>query len=277
MSKLSLSRFAGMNIHYFHFPFDYFLDSMVRLGISNIELWAASPHFYVDDLKIASVNRIKKKIKERNLNVICLTPEQCVYPINIAAQETEIRNRSLKYFYRNIELASELDIPIMLVTPGWGYFHKSNNEAWKRSRDSLEQLSIRAEKLSITLALEPISPYNSNIISNLSNLNKMLLEIDSFNLKGMLDLGQMAILHEKIKDYLNVLKNNLIHIHFIDSNEQGAHLALGDGNLPLQDYIDIVSRSKYKGYLTLEIADKSYYFEPEKAVKKSLEKLKQML
>lgn len=36
-------RFAGMNITFRHFPFNYFLDSMEQLGINNIELWAGEP------------------------------------------------------------------------------------------------------------------------------------------------------------------------------------------------------------------------------------------
>ena len=277
MSKLSLSQFAGMNIHYCHFPFDYFLNSMVNLGINNIELWAASPHFYINDLTPTLIRKFKKQIKDRNLNLVCLTPEQCVYPINIAAREDYLRERSINYFYKNIELASELNSPIMLVTPGCGYFSDSNKEAWALSRDSLRKLIIKAEKLGVILALEPISPYNSNIINEVNGLKKMLTEINSPFLKGIMDLGQMAILHEKIEDYLMSLGDDLIHIHFIDSNKQGAHLALGDGILPLQSYIEKLSNSKYCKYLTLEIDDRKYCLNPEKAMKKSIDKLKELL
>lgn len=277
MSKLLLSRFAGMNIHYRHFPFDYFLNSMVNLGISNIELWAASPHFYINDLTPTLIRKFKKQIKDRNLNLVCLTPEQCVYPINIAAREDYLRKRSIDYFYKNIELASELNSPIMLVTPGCGYFSESNKEAWVLSRDSLKKLTIKAEKLGVILALEPISPYNSNIINEFYSLKKMLTEINSPFLKGIMDLGQMAILHEKIEDYLMGLGDDLIHIHFIDSNKYGAHLALGDGILPLKSYIEKLSNSKYCKCLTLEIDDRKYYLDPEKAMKKSIDKLKELL
>jgi protein FrlC len=41
MNKVDRSQIVGMNEHFRRYSLEFFLDSMVRLGIKNIELWAA--------------------------------------------------------------------------------------------------------------------------------------------------------------------------------------------------------------------------------------------
>ena len=43
------SQIAVGNYPYAMYSFDYFLESMKRLGVDQIEVWAAGPHFYLDD------------------------------------------------------------------------------------------------------------------------------------------------------------------------------------------------------------------------------------
>ena len=112
MSKITRDQITGMNFHYKHYPLEYFLDAMVRYECKNIELWGASPHFYVDELSLQDIKNIKREIDRRNLSVVCFTPEQCVYPINLAAREDGIRKRSIQYFIKSAEAAKELEAPL---------------------------------------------------------------------------------------------------------------------------------------------------------------------
>lgn len=120
MNYINIDRVAGMNIHYSHYALEYFLNSMERLEMKNIELWGASPHYYIEDFPLTEAKTIRKKIEPRNLKLICFTPEQCIYSINIAAKESYIRERSINYFIKCIEASIELQSPMMLVTSGWG-------------------------------------------------------------------------------------------------------------------------------------------------------------
>ena len=118
MGQLSISQVAAGNFHYRNYPFTYFLDSIARMGVKNIEIWAAAPHLCVDLVTQHEVSSIKKEIQHRNLKTICFTPEQCVYPINLAAKEHKLRQYSVEYFKRSIEISIELDCQMVLVTPG---------------------------------------------------------------------------------------------------------------------------------------------------------------
>lgn len=269
MGKILRSQITGMNFHYLHYPLEYFLDSMVRYEFQQIELWGASPHCYVEDLTLSDINGIRRKIEDRGLKIVCFTPEQCMYPINLAAKETEIRERSIRYFQKSIEAAAELDAPMVLVTAGWGYRNESRGEALSRTTDSLQKLSSYAEKRGIVLALEPLQKVESNLICDLPDLAEILDAIGSVHLKGMVDTIPMAVEGEKLESYFKRFKDELVHIHFIDGKPAG-HLAWGDGNLPIEKYMSTLREYEYKGALTLEFTSAQYLEDPDRAVEKSM-------
>ena len=85
MKELIWNQIAVGNYTYPLYSFSYFLDSMQRLGVTNIEVWAAGPHLYLEDMTYEMVKKMDLEIQRRKLKPICLTPEQCMYPINIVA------------------------------------------------------------------------------------------------------------------------------------------------------------------------------------------------
>lgn len=276
MAKITMDHVAGMNFHYKHYPLEYFLDAMARYECKNIELWGAAPHFYVDDLSLHEIRNVKKEINRRDLSVVCFTPEQCVYPINLAAKEDRLREKSIQYFIKSAEAAKELGAPLLLVTPGWGYENEEPDEAWKRTRDSLERLSTVAADLDLTLAFEPLTRVESNLVFDSKSLKRMLDEVNSPNLKGMIDTIPMALANEDFKDYSSLLGEDLVHIHFIDGKPEG-HLVWGDGVLPLEKYIDQLNQIGYKGFLTLEYTSYQYVQNPDEAMERSLKILSSVI
>ncbi|MEH7384516.1 TIM barrel protein [Bacillus sp. JJ1521] len=276
MTKINRSQITGMNFHYLHYPLQYFLDSMVNYRFRRIELWGAAPHFYVEDLTVSEIRHIKKEIETRELEVICFTPEQCMYPINLAAKETTICERSINYFKKSIDAAVELEAPMVLVTAGWGYRNESRSDALRRARDSLEKLTVYADEQGIVLALEPLQKVESNLICTLADLKEMLHEIQSPNLKGMVDTIPLAVEGECLASYFTELQDDFVHIHFIDGNPNG-HLAWGDGNLPLEKWIKTLSDNQYEGALTLEFTSSQYLQDPNAAIEQSLRALEPYL
>jgi len=270
MGKLRRSQITGMNFHYLHYPLNYFLDAMVKYEFEKIELWGAAPHLYVEDLSLAEIHAIKRGIDRRKLEVVCFTPEQCMYPINLAAKESVIRKRSVAYFKKSIDVAHELEAPMVLVTAVWGYRNESRQEAWNRTHDSLEQLTAYAEKQGIVLTLEPLQKIESNLITTLPELKEMLRSISSPHIKGMVDTIPLAVEGEELASYFDQLQDDLVHIHFIDGNP-GGHLAWGDGSLPLEGYLDTLGDYNYNRALTLEFTSSQYLRDPNEAIEKSLQ------
>lgn len=270
MAGLRMEQLSGMNLHYQHHSLAYFLDRQVELGIQNVELWGASPHLYVDDASPERVHSVRKAIQSRGLNLVCYTPETVVYPINIAADEEHIRWRSLRSLSRGIEIAAELSCGRMLLTPGWGYVEGDKAKSMQYSLQSIEILTRKAEREGVILALEHLSPISSNLVNTAADLKMVLEQIPSPNLKAMLDTCQVCLVGEHVRDYFETLGTDLIHIHIVDGTP-GGHLAFGDGNLPLQDFVETIGAYGYEGFLSMEISDRRYFEKPELADKQSID------
>lgn len=270
--NLKIENVSGMNLHYRYFPLKYFLDSMYEEGIYNIELWGGSPHIYYEDLRPDTIRSLKKELRIRNQKIIFYTPEQCMYPINIASDIKEIRERSIEYFKRNIEIANFLECDKMLVTSGTGYFDGTNHKAWEISVSSLQELTHYSEKYGITLGLEVLRNDETTLIHDRNKLKKMLDDIGESNIGVVLDTNPMAINKETISDYFDLLQDKMIHIHFIDGTPFG-HLAWGDGSMSAIDYLKELQRFSYNGYLSLEITDSRYLTNPGRAVHMSMKHL----
>ena len=277
MNRISRKQIAVMNIQYRYFPLTAFLDDAIRYGVESVELWGAAPHFHMEDLSYHEIRQVRREIERRGLNLVCYTPEQCVYPINLASHNLDTRRRSLKFFEDGIRAAAELGSRKMLVTTGTGFFDESNREeAWKWAREGLVRLTEMAQDYDLTLALEVLRRDESNLVYNLPTLWQMLSELPQKGIGGMIDTIPMALAGEYPVQYLEALGERLIHVHFIDGMPKG-HLAWGDGILDMEEYLKEFEQYGYKGYLSLEITDGRYYMEPSKSVEQSLRKIFEVL
>lgn len=277
MTKISRNQIAIMNIQYKYFPLERFLDDAVRNDVKNIELWGAAPHFHLEDLTYRELSALRREIESRNLKLVCFTPEQCVYPINLAAPSHEARRRSIQFFEDSIRAAGELGCDKVLVTSGTGYFDGSDYEdAWKWSAHNLYGLGELARHYGITLALEVLREDESNLVHNLPTLVRMLKELNHDFVGGMIDTIPMALAGEHPGQYLEALGERLVHVHFIDGAPRG-HLAWGDGVLDMRGYLEEFEQFGYQGCLSLEITDGRYFMNPSQSVDQSIRALYSVL
>jgi len=116
MSKLLLNQLAATNMAYNRFSFDYFLESMQRLGVHNVEIYGCSTHLHPYDGG-EPVPVIRRKIREAGLRVISMMPEQNVYPVNLAQIVQEAKETVCEMFEhtKHIEqLAAIIDLAVEL-------------------------------------------------------------------------------------------------------------------------------------------------------------------
>ncbi|MGF7029627.1 protein FrlC [Paenibacillus mucilaginosus] len=266
-----MNRIANMNLHYHRYPLDYFLDSTVRLGLDAVELWGGAPHLFLPDLGHADLRQVLGGLRQRGLELVCLTPEQCIYPVNLSAKDEACRRRSLDYFRRAIGAANTLECSRLLVTAGYGFFNEPREEAWERGRASLAELAEEAREAGVTLLLEPLSPLGSNLVTDLASLQRMHREVDSPALKILLDTVPMMLAGDTLEAYGEAFGEELVHIHFLDGDgKTSAHLAWGEGVYPLDAFRESLQRIGYRGALSLELIGPQYNRDPEKASRDSL-------
>lgn len=262
MKLIDREQIAGMNIHYLFYSLEHFLDAQVRTGFKTIELWLGTPHFFLSHVEYSDCKRVNRLLKERELQLKIITPENCTYQYQFAAQEKEQFEKSMGYFKKALDVGEELGAEIMAINSGWGYWNENREEAWKRSREMISTLADYAKRKNIRLAMESLRPEESNLATTLNDVERMLDEVNHPNLKAMIDTTAMGVAGETIDQWFSILGKDIIHMHFIDGTPYG-HLIWGDGNHNLQEFLEAINRNGYTGYLGQEITEFSYFIKPD--------------
>ncbi|WP_043627349.1 sugar phosphate isomerase/epimerase family protein [Nonomuraea candida] len=266
-----LDRFTGSNFAYQHLPFERFLDDAADLGRQRLELWGIAPQLHVPELSDAGARAVRRAAESRGLSVACLTPEQVMYPVNLASPDTGLRARSVAMFRRAAELCAELGAGLLLLTPGRGFEDEPVADAWRRAADAIGEITAYAGTLGVTCVLEALQRAESNLVNDSRALARMISEIGAPNLGAVLDTVAMAVAGESVDDYFDALGDRVRHVHLIDGRPAG-HLAWGDGELPLADYLEALERRGYGGLMTFELfGDGTYAMAPRPAVRRCLD------
>ncbi|MFC5946529.1 TIM barrel protein, partial [Micromonospora harpali] len=174
---LSLRQITGSNFAYQHLPFERFLDDAADLGREQVELWGIAPQLHVPQLSDAEARAIRRRAESRGLTVRCLTPEQVMYPVNVASPVTWLRAASIGMFRRAAELCAELGAELLLLTPGRGFENEPVEAAWRRSADAIGETPAYAGTLGVTCVVEPLQRVESNLVNDSRALARMLDEI----------------------------------------------------------------------------------------------------
>ncbi|GIH79546.1 sugar phosphate isomerase/epimerase family protein [Planobispora longispora] len=267
---LSLQQITASNFAYQHLPFERFLDDAAALGRERVELWGVAPQFHIPQVSDAEARALRRRLGTRGLAVHCLTPEQVMYPVNIASPVTWLRAASVGVFRRAAELGAELGAELLLVTPGRGFEDEPVEAARRRAADAIGEIAAYAATLGVTCVLEPLQRVESNLVNDSRALAAMIDEVGAANLGAVLDTVAMAVAGETVDDYFDALGDRVRHVHLIDGKPAG-HLAWGDGELPLAGYLAALERRGYTGSMTFELfGDGTYAFDPRPAVERCL-------
>lgn len=267
MSALSIGQVTGSNFSYRFFPLTRFLDDVELLGLRDLELWGIHPQFDLQSPPSADIRQLRRELDHRGLRVRCFTPEQLMYPVNVASTDSDVRQRSLQYFRNAVDIAAELGSEKFFLTSGRGWEGEPTEEAWHRASESLRSIVDYAAGRGIRCVLEALQRFESNLVTSVPTLERMLAAVGHSNLGIALDTVAMATAGESVADYTRAFGDRLEHVHLIDGSPSG-HRAWGDGNLPLVTYLRELQDANYDGFMTFELF--GYGLDPRPPVEKSL-------
>lgn len=265
-------QFSVGNYMYPHHSFEYFLNSMNRIGVETIEIWGATPHIHFEDFSLAEASGFDARIRAHGLKVCCVTPEQCMYPINLGAANPDTRRRSIDVFKKAVDLATVLGAEKALCTSGHRLYDEDPSECWKRCVESYQELASYARSRGVCMVLEPLTRRGIDMIVYAEEEKRMLDDVGDYDgIKAMIDTDESFRVDEYLKDFTDLFtKEQFGHVHIVDGMP-GGHLALGDGLLDLDRCFSDLENAGYEGYMTLEVMNPRYYEEPEAAVKQSFD------
>lgn len=260
--RLSADQLIGANFGFQHLPLSEAAEAMRGFGMTRIELWGIAPHldlFRADDARIDGIVRI---LDDSGLRLHCLTPEQVVYPVNIASGDDAYRQASIDLFRRAADICARLGGQYLFLTPGRGFENEPPQRAWDRSVQALRMIADHAADQGLRCLLEPLQRRESNIAHSAQDLRRLLEMVGSDKVDVVLDTVAMACAGDRVGDYLSLFGDRLAHVHVVDGTPAG-HLVLGDGSLPVLSWLDDLAQAGYRGTLTFEpFGDGSYALDP---------------
>ena len=155
-------------------------------------MWRSiSIYFTQATLAFRSVRRV---LTDHGLSTWCFTPEQVLYPINIASSDDDLRSDSIERFYQAADICAILGARYLFLTSGRGYEFRSSPEcAWERTVNSLARIAEHARRSGVRCVLEPLRAKSTpTYLLDAKGLRRMLDDIGADNIDVVLDTVAMA-------------------------------------------------------------------------------------
>lgn len=264
------------------YPLPAALATIADAGYDGVELWGGLPHAFADDfhedgrLSTELVGRARALIDASGLELVSYLPEQCFYPVNFLIEDAppfdgaKLRERSVAYFERAIDVAAALGSPKMAVTtPFWGwrragdrFVHTTEDKALDRVIEVFGRLARHAEKRGVVLVLEPLTFLETTAVETLDDLLAVLDGVGSRHLASMIDTGHVNVTATALglnpsdywDEHVQRLGDRLQHVHIDDNKgDVDAHLLPGEGSFDFPRAYRMLQQSGYRGHLSAEL------------------------
>ena len=276
MTGLKREQLAGMGTHYKFYPLEYFLKCQAELGLQNIEVWCARPHFLLDDYGYEDPVAFQKKVESYGLHICAFSPECTVYNYNLCSYEPTAQKHSMGYFKKGIEAAASVKASTMVINCCGGARNEEPQRIFERAVKNLRELSAIAEDNGVVLAVETVRKDDSIIMNTLPELDALLKAVDSPSVQASLDLTVAGLAGESMEAWFQILGDCVRHIRFVDGRPHG-RLVWGEGLRPIEDCIKSLNQHHYSGFLSLAINDAKYLDDPYAADQKNMSALEPYL
>lgn len=259
------------------YPIEKVFQVASELGYDGIEIAGSRPHAYPLDLKQGDYKKIIKLSQDYNLPIVSYAPENTGSPYSLVFDNDRMNKKSMDYFKVALEMSKQINSNYCMFACNHPGFGRNKENVKKRFIDNMRELASYAVSIDQTIILETVTPYEGTILVTVDDLIWAYEEIDSPNVKVMLDLAAPVTSREPIEEYFKYFKKDLRHIHFIDCiPENEDHLIPGDGSIDFDNLMLMLKKFDYNGYLSLELFSR-YETQPVFAATKGLNIIKNLI
>ena len=244
-----------------------------RLGYHGIEIAPFTLSASAEDISVEMRKQTRRIISDIGLETVGLHwlfagPTD----LHITTDDKKIWGRTRDYLSCLLDLCSELGGKVLVLgspkqrslLPG-----QSFEDARLRAAELLVSVLDKAEKLDLTICLEPLSPVETDFINTVAQGMEMVRQINHPNLKIHLDVKAMCSETKPVPDIIrSVRAEDVGHFHVNDANLYGP----GMGNVDYGPIAEAVRDIGWDNWLSVEVF--KYDPDPETIARKSIEYLR---
>ena len=246
------------------------LKNVSSLGYSGVDLSLL-------DSGVSDQAWIIDKIKSYKLSVYTIATGQTYYNegYSLYSIEEDKRGKAIERIKAHIDFASRLGAMVIIGGIRGKTEETGDNQKRTRLEDDGRSAICRclrhAEGKKVTLLLEPINRYETNVINTLEEGVRLIEEIGSKNLKLLPDTFHMNIEEKSIEESILQYKSYIGYVHFADSNRQ----APGFGHLDFKKILSTLVEINYRNAIGIEILPKPDDFSAAEQAISYLKKLEE--
>ena len=128
------------------------------------------------------------------------------------------------------------------------YPKPASQKSWDNAAQSLRKLAKRAQESGITLGLEPVNRYESNLINTVDHAVQMIKDVGEKNVKVHLDVYHMNIEEDGMEKSVIACGDKLGYVHIGESHRG----YLGSGNVDFDTFFSALKKINYSGPIAFE-------------------------
>lgn len=233
-------------------PLTEAIDHLAAVGLRHVELVSAAPHLQAAACGKYERHALRRTLREREMTLTSTNPG--FLDINLISPSNEFRRVSLEAILAELELAHDLDAPLVILMPGRRHaLSPAPDDACRWWLDqALATLLDRADALGVAIALET-NPYG--YLGSARELSDLVDHVAHPQLGIAYDVAN-TINQEDPADGVRTAGDRIRIAHMSDTRrDHWAHTSPGRGEVDFGRYADALREIDYQGVTIFELID----------------------
>ncbi len=222
---------------------------------------------FVYDDGLLDPDRISKEARRKYLEVceslgleICSVATGVFWRYNLGSPDEKVRRRGFKYLTKGIELAYDLEAPVLLVVPAVAIPEVPYSQIYETAIESLKKASRWAEDYGVTIGVENV--WNRLLYSPME-FRRFIDSVGSPYVKAYLDIANV-VNYNHPEHWILELKGRIACVHAKDFDLKVGNITgfrhLLKGSVDWPKMVKLLKEVGYDYYLVLETPPE---FDPE--------------
>lgn len=240
----------GVNMQIWDAPYNDEHISLVKkvkeMGFDFLELAIDDIHSHFNR------NRLREVLKENDLEVVICSSLDSAH--DITSHDRSVRENGIEFIKGLIKICGEIGAKVLCGPLYAEVFRRrflNDNERRKEREiciNSLKAVAPYAQDGDVTLALEPLVRFETDLINTSEQAVELLEKVDHPNIKLHLDTFHMNVEEESIPSAIRIGAKYLVHFHACESHRG----VPGTGHIPWFEVARTLREIEYKGAIAVE-------------------------
>lgn len=246
-------QFAVSSMFFHEYPMDLIFDFVEEAGLSGIEFWIETPHFWVRDMPLDEIMecvRAHPRLAPISVHAPVLDLNPCSINPHIAAV-------SVQYALCAVDIAETLGARTVTLHPGRRTAKRVPSDAdYRRFEHYIDALHGSSRGKSVCVAMENMERKVNSLLCTPQDVRELLDREPWlwFTLDVAHALKQSV---EEVEAYIATCGDRIANVHVSAVASNAVHLPVA-GNEDIAGIISLLKQQHHADNLTLEIEDRNF-------------------